>query len=382
MYPELQLLGRWTRSASSLGNQGADTVWSPPPTMTNDPNLPQGKLNGTQVGAVAYVVVHSPVDGGTIEDLNRVQLVLDGKPYSLIWFFGRKDYLTAPDPRKVEVGSPLWLGEPPYTDQDGPAGPLQNTAPKFIDSVTVNAYAGDTAITQDYTVEIWGWTYHSVKLAGLMPSYGGQSVVVSDILSGKSFTVNVPSVAAAGDWRGAWTALPGGPQQGSGNGTPIHKFIRRARNANATTAGETYIPQYENSSLTPAVEFADDNLYFTLNARQALLLEGWGVDGPSAPNSGGYDLKAAWIQTPAEGDHQRHPRGGRPADYQLGTTRFGLIPGATDRYAGIPLLDAPLLATDETAYLTFVDNGTSVPAKNVAMTVVGTLLGPDGQGGV
>lgn len=383
MYPELRLLGRWTRSASQLGAQAPQTVWSPPPILTNDPQLPQGQILSTEVGAVAYVVIHPPVSSsGQYEDLARVQLVLDGVPYPWVWYHGRKDLNMAPDPIKVRSGSILLLGDPPYTDQSGPADPLRNTAPKFINSVSINAWAGSSPITDDYTIEVWGWTYDATKLAGLMPTYGGQNVVVSDILTGKAFTAVLPPVAANGDWRGAWKSLPGGPEQGTGTGTPIYKLVRRAKNANATTPSNMYIPQYENSSQTPAVEFSSDNLYFNLNARQALLIEGWGVDGPQAPNSGGSDLLSAWINTPSEGQHQRHPRGGVPADYQLGRTKFGLVPGEADRYLGVPQLDVPILVTNEIAHLAFIDNGTSIPALNVAMALVGVYLGPSGQGGI
>ena len=239
MYPEVQLLGRWTHT----GNQPADTAWSPAPVQTTEPNLPQGQLNGKQVGAVAFAVVHAPVDGTTIQDLDRVQLVLDGNDYPYVWYWGRKDYLTAPDPRKVRTGSVIWLGDPPYSQEAGPSDPLHNTAPKFIDSVSVKAWAGSSAVTANYTVELYGWVYDSIKLAGLMPQYGGQNVTVTDIGTGRTQTIIVPTVDAAGDWRGAWTALPGGPQQGNGNGTPIYRFVRRARNSNATTASQAYIPQ-------------------------------------------------------------------------------------------------------------------------------------------
>lgn len=378
MYPELQLLGRWTHT----GTLSAGNSWSPAPIAPNSPNLPQGKLNGNQVGAVAFAVIHSPVDGTTIQDLDRVQLVLDGQPYPNVWYEGKKSSLTAPDPRKVRVGEVIWLGDAPYTQDGGPADPIKNTAPKFIDSVSVKAYAGTSDITADFTAEVYGWVYNSVKLAGFMPVYGGVTVPVYDALTGHAFNVEVPQVEASGDWRGAWTALPGGGQQSSGNGTPISKIVRRAQNANATVASENYRPEYLNSSDSPAVKYSDDNLYFTLNARQALLIEGWGVNGPVAPNSSGNDLKAAWIQTPDESGHGQHPRGGRAADYQLGTTRFGLIPGATDRYAGISRLDVPILSTNETVYLTFIDNGTSIAADDVSMAFIATLLGPTGQGGV
>jgi len=381
-YPELRLLGRWTRSASALGSQGALTVWSPPPVLTTSPNLPQGKLNGKQVGAVAYVVVHPPVNGTTYEDLARVQLVLDGQPYPWVWYHGRKDLNMAPDPTKVRVGSILYLGDPPYDEINGPADPLNNTAPKFIDSVTVNCWAGSSAITQDYTVEVWGWVYDSVKLAGLMPVYSPGNVTVADVTTGRTFTAAIPAIPAQGDWRGAWTSLPGGPQQGAGGGTPIYPLVRRAKNANATVPSQAYVPQYENSSQTPAVEFATDNLYFNLNARQALLIKRMGFVGPVAPNSGGYDLLSAWLETPQEGEHERHPNGGIPADYQLGRTKFGLVPGTSDRYAGVPELETPILVTNEIAYPTVVDNGVSVPALAIAFALVGVYLGPAGQGGI
>jgi hypothetical protein len=382
MYPEIQLLGRWTRSAATLGTQDPNTVWSPPTILTNNPQLPQGQLTDRQVGAAAYLVIEPPQSGTTYESLDRVALVLDGTEYPLVWYDGTKPTLTAPNPRKVRYGQIIWLGQPPYTQETGPAAPLDNTAPKFINSVSVNCYAGNTAITTDYTVEVWGWVYDSVKLASLMPTYGGANITMTDESTGATFTVVVPTISAAGDWRGAWTSLPAGPQQGGGNGTPIYPFLRRARNANPTTVNTAYIPEYQNSSQSPAVEHAHDNLYFQLNARQALLITAWGVNGPLAPNSGGYDLYAAWIDTPSEAGHPRHPRGGRPAQYQDSTTRFGLLAGASDRYAGIPQLDTPVLVTNETAYLTFVDNGVSIPALQVTMALSGILLGPTGQGGV
>jgi len=381
-YPELRLLGRWTRSASALGTQGPQSVWSPPPTLVTAPSLPQGQLNGKQVGAVAYVVIHPPVNGSTYEDLARVQLVLDGQPYPWVWYHGRKDLNMAPDPTKVRVGTIIYLGDPPYSEETGPANPLDNTAPKFIDSVSVNAWAGSSGITQDYTIEVWGWVYDSVKLAGLMPVYNPGNVTIQDTTSGLSFTAVVPAIEAAGDWRGAWLSLPGGPQQGAGNGTPIYPFVRRAKNANATVPSQEYIPQYQNSSTSPAVEYSTDNLYLRLNARQAILIKRFGVVGPAASNSGGYDLLSAWIATPAQGNHQRHPEGGIPADYQLGRTKFGLLPGVSDRYAGVPELETPMLVTDQVVYPTVVDNGTSVPADAIAFAVAGTFLGPAGEGGI
>lgn len=382
--PELRLLGRFTNTntASTGRGKAPNTNWQPSPQLETVPALPQGMLNGKQVGEVRFAVIWSPVtSNGTVEDLQYVQFVLDGQPYPHIWLSGRQDTNMAPPPNRIRHGRIIDFGKPFVGRNGNVAGLLEATCPKFITSVVPLCYAGATAITQDYTVDLYGYVYDSIALANWVPTYAPPDVIIKDRLNSREFTVKGISVTpTGGDWRNGWLGLPGGPQQGSNTATPVHPFIRRARNANATTANQAYRPQYANSSDNPAVENPQDNMYFNLTAQQALLLDRFGLVGPASPNATGYDVLSAWIQCTSE-HQERHPQGGIPAGYNLGSTRFGLASGETNKFDGVPdLPQGQQLLTNETAYATFVDNGTSIPANGVMMALVGTLIGTASEG--
>ncbi len=379
--PELRLLGRWTNTntASTGRGKSPNTQWQPAPQLETSPALPQGMLNGKQVGEVRYAVVHSPVTStGVAEDLEYVQLVLDGNPYPHIWLSGRQDTSMAPPPSRIRHGRIIEFGKPLVGRNGNPASLLDATCPKFISSVVPLCYAGATAITQDYTVDLYGYVYDSIDLVSWLPSYSPPDEKIVDRLNNRSFVVKGRTITpTGGDWKSAWLKLPGGSQQAD---QPINAFIRRARNSNATTANQGYIFQYQNSSDSPAVPNPQDNLYFTVGSQQALLLERMGVVGPEAPNSGGYDVLSAWIQCTSE-NQQRHPAGGIPAGYNLGITRFGLVTGQTNLFDGVPdLPQGQQLLTDETAYATVVDNGTSIPADDIMVALVAKLVGTSNQG--
>lgn len=376
-YPERTLLGRWKHT----GLLAKNTYWSPPPLLATMPNLPQGMLNGKQVGEVEYAVAFSPVSpSGVPDDLQYIQLVLDGKDYPYIWLSGRQDTSMAPPPNRIRRGKLLTFGKPFLGRNGTVAGLLDATCPKFINSATVKAWAGAADVTYDFTVELWGYVYDSVDLAKRVPVYEVPDMTISDVLNGRVFDVVGRTIQSGGDWRSAWASLPSGQQQGLAASTPVFPLVRRARNVNPTAVSTAYVPQYQNSSQTPAVQNPQDNMFFTPNARQALLLKRFGVDGPVAPNATGYDLLTAWIATTAEAQRQ-HPDGGIPAGYNLGELRFGLSKGETNKFDALPELpQGDQLITDETAYPTFVDNGISVPANAAMMGMSAILLGADDQG--
>ena len=375
-YPELRLLGRWTHT----GNQNANTTWSPAPVETTEPSLPQGMLNGKQVGEVAFTVVYSPVSAsGTVDDLAYIQLVLDGQPYPYIYLSGRQDTNMAPAPGRIRRNPQLTFGKPFLARNGRPNAPMDATLPKFTQTVTVNAIAGNTAISDDYTVELWGFVYDSIQLATLVPVYAFPPQALPDVLNQRSFTVPARQIAAEGDWTKHWKKLGGGLQQSTAEGQ-IHKLIRRARNSNATTASQGYRFQYQNSSNSPAVQNPQDNLYWQLSANQAIWAERIGVRSPQ-PTAGGAGLLGAWIDTPSEAQHQ-HPFGGMPVDYNLNEYNFGLVQGATNKFDALPPLpQGEQLLTDETAYITVVDNGQSVSAEAIMVGFSGVLV-ETGAGGV
>lgn len=376
-YPERTLLGRWKHT----GTLAANTSWSPAPVQVTSPNLAQGLLNGKQVGEVEYGVCYSATSqSGVPDSLDRLQLVLDGDLYPYVWFTPRQNLNMIPPPNRIRRGKVLTLGSP-FVGQNGAiAGLLDGTCPKFINSCTVQAYAGASDVTHDFTIELWGYVYDSVDLAKRVPVYNPPDVEIPDPLNGRVFTVVGRQVLADGDWRGAWLGLSGGLQQGLATQTPVFPMVKRARNANATTASEAYVPQYQNSSNSPAVSHPQDNMYFNLNTRQAILLKRFGVVGPAAPNSTGYDLLNAWVATVSEAQRQ-HPDGGIPAGYNRSEIRYGLVRGETNLFDALPELpQGQQLITNEVAYPTFIDNGTQVPADDVDFAISGIQIGTVNQG--
>ena len=374
-YPELRLLGRWTHT----GTQNANNTWSPPPVQNTEPSLPQGMLNGKQVSEVAFPVVYSPVgSGGSIDDLDYIQLVLDGTPYPYVYFSGRQDTNMAPAPNRIRRNLQLSFGLPFLARNGKPNSPMMATCPKYTQSVSVNAIAGSTAITHDYVVELWGYTYDSLQLAQLVPVYAFGKQRINDPLNNRSFTVPSRQIPSEGDWTRHWKKLSGGLQQSTNEGQ-INKLIRRARNSNATTVSQGYRFQYQNSSNSPAVAKPQDNLFWQLSANQAIWAERIGVRAPQ-PTSAGAGLSVAWLETPSEKQHQ-HPLGGMPVDYNLNEFSFGLVAGATNTFDALPQLpQGEQLLTDEEAYVTVVDNGQSVAANAITVGFSGVLI-ETGSGG-
>lgn len=379
-YPELRLLGRWTNTNTNGTGSGkaANTQWNPPAVQTTDPSLPQGMLNGQQVGEAAFLVVYSPYSQKNgIGDLQYAQLILDGTPYEYVFVSGRQDTSMAPPKNRVRRGTIIKLGDPTFGRNGKQARLLDATCPKFISNVSVRGWAGATAINDNYTIEVWGYTYGAQQLAGLMTNFSSGSVGIADPANSRTFVVPGRTVEALGDWRRNWKALPGGSAQGSG-ASQIHKMVRRARNNQATTANTAYAFQFQNSTDNPGVEYAQDNLYFPLNAESAILAERLGVKSPF-PTSTGAELQSAAIYTPGQAE-KRHPQGGMPAGFYRNELNFGLATDQTNEFEGVPELpQGPQLLTNETAYVGAVDNGTSVAASAVMVAFVGTFIAGGAQ---
>lgn len=374
--PELTLLGKFTNSNANTGlGKAANTTWSPPAVQTTSPSLRQGMLNTTEVGEVLFMTVEPAEDStGTSYDLPYVQLVLDGEPYDPIVLDGGKLRNMAPRPNRLRRGNPVTFGLPTLNPQGKPNPWFQITCPKFTESVVPQVIVGATAVEADYTIYIWGYIYDATWLATQMPMVGGNALVVPDPLNDREFRVPGYAVAAKnGSWLSQWKTLPGGPTQGFSAGAQLYKLVRRARNSNATTASQAYNFQYMNSSDSPAVARARDNLYWNLTENQAILLERFGVRGPQ-PSASGADLLAAWVETSSE-KQQRHPQGGVDVSYLNNQLRFGLAQGRSDTYDPVPpLTQGTQLLWNERAYSTVVDNGTSLAADTITLAVVARVI--------
>ena len=393
-YPELTLLGRFTNTNASTGAGKAANgdAWSPAPVQTTEPNLRQGLLTGKQVGEVAFCVAYSPVDsaGGTYS-LPRVRLVLDGTPYEYIQFDATQGTNMQPPQSRIRHGVPWRFGRPTLSGQIGanglprPSSLIEATCPKFLDSVSVQAYPGSADILVDYTIDVWGYVYDSILLAKQMPVYDPADVAIPDPANGRSYIVRGHPIAADGDWRDHWLELPSGSKQSVSrrpsdgqNSTQVFALGRRASNSNVITTQSAYTWQYQNSSDSPAVARASDNLYFKLSKSQALLLQRMGVVGPVP--SGTTDLLSAWIDTASQ-SQPRHPLGGIPAGYNRNELRYGLVRGQTNLFDAVPFLpQGEQLVTDETAFPAVIATGASLAADsvNIALTA---LYFNNGSGG-
>jgi len=374
--PELTLLGKFVNTNPVDGaGKAVNTTWSPPAVQTTSPQLRQGMINTTEVGEVLFCTVEPAEDStGVAFDLPYVQLVLDGVPYDPIVLDGGKARNMAPRPNRLRRGNPITFGLPMLNPQGSPNPWFQATCPKFTESVVPQVMVGGTAVLADYTVYVWGYVYDATWLAGVMPVVGGSGLSVPDHANNRKFEISEYAVAAKnGSWRSAWKSLPGGPTQGFSAGAQVYKLVRRARNSNPTTPSQAYTFQYQNSSTSPAVARARDNLYWNLTENQAILLERFGVRGPQ-PTSAGADLLAAWVETPSE-SQQRHPQGGVDVSYLNNQLRFGLAAGRADTYDPVPpLTQGTQLLWNERAYPTVVDNGTSLPANSITMAIVARVI--------
>lgn len=379
-YPELELLGRWQRSAALLGPLTAGNFWSPAAASTTEPNMPQGLLNGHEVAEVAFPVVYSPVSaGGAPDGLGRLGLVLDGQDYPWVWFATRLGVLMCPKPTRIRAGKHLTLGTPTWSRAGHPNGLLDATCPKCTTSATVKVYA-ESQVADDFIVELWGYRYDSTLLAKLMPVYNPQDVVIPDPANDRSYTLHGHPVAADGDWRRRWKELPGGAQQSvqrrasdGKHSCQVFPLVRRARNAQAILTTQAYGFQYQNGTDTPGVADPNDNLYWNLTEDEAILAKRLGVVGP-AP-SAGAELLAAWIQTPSEKENRRHPKGGIPVSYYHNDIPFGLIAGTTNDFAAVPELpQGPQLLTNEIAYPTVIAQGGSVAPNSTDVAFVGLYV--------
>jgi|GEM_PF-2201965 len=382
-FPELVLIGRWTLTgASTIPGKAPNTSWSPPPVQTTEPSLRMGYLTSHEVAEAKYLVVYPPVSSsGTIEDLREVSLVLDGEDYPYVYLAASQEFNMAPAPDTVTNGIIIDLGKSIWGRNGKPAGLLDATCPKANRTVSIKATAGENGVTDDYTVEVWGYIYPGDLLARLMPVYTVPSIVFPDPLNGRTFTVPGRTVTAGSDWTAHWTSLPGGLKQTVSNSqAAIHKLVRWAKNANPTQPSVAYQFQYQNSASSPGVAYAHENLFFQLTAEEAIIAERLGIDGPP-PSSSGADVLSGAIYTPSESE-KRHPLGGIPAGFYRGEAQFGLVAGTTNSFRGVPKLpQGEQLLTGEDAYVGVVDNGISIAANQIMVAFVGTLI-ESGAGGV
>ncbi|MHB1870856.1 MAG: hypothetical protein ACYCT1_08380 [Steroidobacteraceae bacterium] len=385
-FPERTLIGRF-RHTGALSKGG---FWNPTPVLTTEPSPLQGMLNGKQVGELTEIIVRSPTNiDGTGDYLGAVSVAIDGgNPNKYLLLPGRLDSCFTPPTRRIREERPRFLryvlGQPTW-NPDGYANPLdQITGPKFITSCVPYVYADpDNATSQPFEVEFWGYVYDAVFLAGTMPTYNPDDVVVDDRANNRSFTLRGRPINGDNNWRLHWKELPGGDDQtvsaraSDGQATTkIFAWVREALNSNPilTTAGYQF--NYSGTGATQGVSTQQQNLFWELEDTQAIILERMGVRGPApvsatagTPTS---DLLTAWVNTDQQTTQKRHPNRGIPVNYDRNEAHYGLRGGEKDLVDPLPWLpQRRQLLWNETAYISVQSRVGNLDASTVRVAAAG-----------
>ena len=372
---ELRLLADYLQPAPPAV-QAANTWVRPTPAAVG------GELEQDERGEIIFAEIQPPVNapGLNDEDLRKVVIVLDGhETGQYISLSGIRTTLMAP-PKERIWGSHLYsFGTPRSTN------PLLNTTLKYKQNVTVAclagpAAAGITGASQAYRIRLWGYVY---KISELTTAFNGGVMqfpaYLVDTARGRTVTISKSPIPINGS---TWQTLPGGVDQGI---PKINPFARFAYNALATDGLQG---DYQFRFTQGGVGDGAENLYFEFDDKDALLIEGLGINasfntlippGGVFPNLARTGLRIA-------GDY--HPKGPTtrqslfPTDALMNQLNYGWLPivvnavapvAPLDIYTVIPKLNRPYLIWNEIGYVTIRDDGVlAVPADPLGVTVAVT----------
>ena len=370
---ELRLLADYPQA---IFPQPANTWARPTPAAVG------GELEQDERGEIIFAEIQPPVNapGLNDEDLRKVVIVLDGhETGQYISLSGIRTTLMAP-PKERIWGSHLYsFGTPRSTN------PLLNTTLKYKQNVTVAclagpAAAGITGASQAYRIRLWGYVY---KISELTTAFNGGVMqfpaYLVDTARGRTVTISKSPIPINGS---TWQTLPGGVDQGI---PKINPFARFAYNALATDGLQG---DYQFRFTQGGVGDGAENLYFEFDDKDALLIEGLGINasfntlippGGVFPNLARTGLRIA-------GDY--HPKGPTtrqslfPTDALMNQLNYGWLPivvnavapvAPLDIYTVIPKLNRPYLIWNEIGYVTIRDDGVlAVPADPLGVTVAVT----------
>jgi hypothetical protein len=375
---ELRLLADYLQLAAPV--HPANTWRRPTPAAVG------GELELDERAEIVYCEIQPPVDlagiGYEDEDLRKVVIILDGhETGQYVSLSGVRTTLMAP-PKQRTWGSRLYsFGSPHNTN------PLMNTTLKYKQNVTVACLAGPnpagiSGADQQYRVRLWGYVY---KVGELPTAFNGGMMLfpanLVDAARRRIVNINKAAIPVNGD---TWQTLPGGVDQGI---PKINPFARYAYNALATDGLQG---DYQFRFTQGGVIDEQENLYFEFDDKDALLIEGLGV------NASFSHLMLPWAPFPnldrtglrIAGDY--HPKGPTtrlslfPTDGNINHLHYGWLPVVWDAafwlppldvYAAIPKLDRPYLIWNEIGYVTIRDTGViaaPVPADPLGVTVAVT----------
>ncbi len=345
---EMRLLADYTHTGPQAAN-----VWVKP-----TPRAVEGELERDERAEIVYAeVVQAPVAGGLEEPLRKIIVVLDGQKYDpYISLSGTQSSLMTPPKRSI-WGAQLYSFGTPMSNK-----PLLSTTLKYAETVTFECLAGAAAITGDYRVRLWGYTYK----VGELPTVFGTMLFPASLIDrarGRTLSLNKAPIPVNGD---SWKTLPGGKDQSI---PKINPFIRFAYNLLATDGlSGDYQFRYETGNVTDS----DENMYFEFDQLDALLVIGLGIRADALGNLAKTGLRIA-------GDY--HPKGLIPTTYADNPLHFGLVypyihtglPEVPLFYA-IPKLERPYLIWNEIGMVLARDDGTAVAIGDLVACLSGIRI--------
>lgn len=379
---ELRLLADFDqRTLPAAWPLQAANTWARP-----TPALVGGELEQDERGEIVFCEIQPPIDLGGIgydeEDLRKVVIILDGhETGQYVSLSGIRSTLMAPPKQRIWGGRLYSFGSPRNTN------PLLNTTLKYKQNVTVACLAGPnpagiSGATQPYRVRLWGYVY---KVGELPTAFSGGMMqfpaYMVDTARNRTVLINKAAIPVNGD---TWQTLPGGVDQAI---PKINPFARYAYNALVTDGLQG---DYQFRFTQGGVIEEQENLYFEFDDKDALLVEGLGV------NASFSHLMLPWAAFPnlartglrIAGDY--HPKGPTtrlslfPTDGAINHLNYGWLPIVVnaafvlpplDVYVAIPKLDRPYLIWNEIGYVTIRDTGVlaaPVPADPLGVTVAVT----------
>ena len=384
------LSAQQTKTYDASGRGSDNNNYMTPNTVTSS------STGGRYYREITSLEIIPPQDAnGNYEDLREIRLVVDGKDTGhYILVSGNGNQLTNP-PRQLVWGGPhlhIKLGEPLWrVVQDKRANPnmaVRAIAPKYRNNVSLAVYSryGVTgAGSGGFRIVLKGYQYTADELTQLAAGWKGQvyAQTLRRVIQGQppvNFTFTLPGPFGPD----TFTALPGGADQRE---TKINPYWHFATPAEATSPSRAFVLSNLNAlgGGTGHVEDTFQDLGFEgATNTNALIVRGWGVKGiplppgqTGAPGVPGQNLAfAGWF---VNGDFVPEIIGNNGIPMTQGVEPLAF--GAAEPFIAVPNVFVPiprfpgeLLLYKDNAAPFITDNGSSIPANQVAVAIQGVLI--------
>jgi len=380
-----------TKQFDAAGNSSDGNNYMTPGTVTSS------STNAAVVREIHTVEIIPPQNSsGVYEDLREVSLVLDNHSVQhILTLPGQGDILM--NPLRTQVwGGPVFtvpLGVPMWrilTDRQGNK-PLRYTCPKFSRTVGVvvsSTYGVSSAANggTGYRIILKGYEYTPAALQLMQAAWDGTVNLQTvrrrlDQKPALAFTYPTPGPLGLN----TWNAYPGGPLQ---QNIKINPYWKYARNAQATSPNKPYVFTDFNALAggTGHVEDTYQDLGFEFGQNQnAFVLRGFGVKGvplppgqTGAPGTPGANLARFGFMV--NGNFEPEEEGqnnGIYATVGVNPAPFGSVSpyiALNNVLFRVPPLPGGLLIYQDNAAPFVVDNGSPIPAFQVAVAINGVLV--------